>query len=52
MENQMEKKMENDMETLGPFKGYIEIYRGMIPQEWRIKWKRTWNMKWKVYRGV
>ena len=28
MENQMEKNMENEMETLGPFKG-------------RIKWKRT-----------
>ena len=24
MENQMEKKMENDMDTLGPFKG---VYR-------------------------
>ena len=23
MENQMEKKMENEMETLNPFKGYI-----------------------------
>ena len=27
MENQMEKKMENEMETLSPFKGYI----GMLP---------------------
>ena len=18
----------------------------MMPQKWRIKWKRTWNMKW------
>ena len=28
MENQMEKKMENEMETLGPFKG---VYRDNIP---------------------
>ena len=28
MENQMEKKMENEMETLGPFKG---IYRDSTP---------------------
>ena len=27
MENQMEKKMENEMETLGPFKG---VYRDII----------------------
>ena len=25
MENQMEKKMENDMETLGPFKGVYRV---------------------------
>ena len=28
MENHMEKKMENEMETLGPFKG---IYRDLTP---------------------
>ena len=28
MENQMEKKMENEMETLGPFKG---VYRDITP---------------------
>ena len=28
MENQMEKKMENEMETLGPSKG---VYRDIIP---------------------
>ena len=28
MENQMEKKMENEMETLGPFKG---VYRENTP---------------------
>ena len=27
MENQMEKKMENEMETLGPFKGVYRDYR-------------------------
>ena len=26
MENQMEKKMENEMETLGPFKGVYRVY--------------------------
>ena len=29
MENQMEKTMENEMETLSPFKG---VYRDIIPQ--------------------
>ena len=28
MENQMEKKMENEMETLGPFKG---VYKDITP---------------------
>ena len=28
MENQMEKKLENEMETLGPFKG---VYRDITP---------------------
>ena len=28
MENQLEKKMENEMETLSPFKGYT----GILPQ--------------------
>ena len=31
MENQMEKKMENEMETLGPFKG---VYRDITPIDW------------------
>ena len=29
MENQMEKNMEDEMETLGPFKG---VYRDITPQ--------------------
>ena len=32
MENHMENKMINDMEILGPFKGYIGTYRDIIPQ--------------------
>ena len=30
VENQMEKEMENDMETLGPFKGQ-GVYRDITP---------------------
>ena len=37
------------METLGPFKGYIGGYRDNIPQSWRTKWKRTWNIKKKLW---
>ena len=40
MENQMEKKMENEMETLGPLKGSV----GIFSQLWRIKWTRKWKM--------
>ena len=39
----MEKNMENEMETLGPFQGYIGIYRDrditpmMEDHIWKIK---------------
>ena len=30
----MERNMENEMETLGPFEGYIGVYRDIRPQSW------------------
>ena len=40
----MEKKMENEMETLGPFKG---VYRDIAPIM-ENPMERTWKMKWKL----
>ena len=34
----MERKMENEMDTLGLFK---RLYRDIISQKWRIKWKKN-----------
>ena len=41
----MEKHMENEMETLGPFKG---VYRDNTPMMENQREKRTWNINWKV----
>ena len=36
----MEKSMENEMEALGSFKGYIGIYRDVTPiMENQLEWK-------------
>ena len=51
----------------GDYKGYVGVILGIwefpkisgtgsfsiliIPLEWRIKWRRTWNMKW-IDRGL
>ena len=46
----MEKNMENEMEAtdyaddVGLSRGYV----GKLPQEWIVKWNRTWRMKWKL----
>ena len=31
VENQMEKKMENQLETLGPLKWYLAVHRAVVP---------------------
>ena len=49
----MEKKVEKEVETRGPFKRVWGLgFRG--EEYWRIKWKGRWTMKWPVrlYKGL
>ena len=50
----MEKKMENEMESLGPFKGLYRDTKGILPpnngdSNGKIKWKMRWKL---LYIGL
>ena len=49
----MEMNMDNVMETLGTFKGYIGIYRDITPMMenhiWKMKWKLLLKGAYRVY---
>ena len=47
MENPMEKQMENEMETLGPFNGYLGVYRD-ITTIMENHMEKNVEMEWKL----